>query len=91
MTNGGILPVKPEHILSFKLMGLECLISGRETVGRSPLSTQEFFDTSLRDIVDESDENFSVKFELIYTMGMQKSVELSPERWICIPTSAGLG
>jgi Protein of unknown function (DUF3638)/Protein of unknown function (DUF3645) len=84
MTNGGILLVQPENILSFKLMGLECLISGNEITGRSLLSTQEFFDTSSRDIVDESDENFSVKFELIYTMGMQRPVELSPERWVCI-------
>lgn len=37
-----------------------------------------------RDIVDESDENFSVKFELIYTMGSRQPVEISPERWILI-------
>ena len=84
MTNGGILLVHPEHILSFKLVSLECLISGKEAVGSSLLSTQEFFDASSRDIVDESDENFSVKFELIYTMGMQRPIELSPERWTCI-------
>jgi hypothetical protein len=84
MTSGGILLVQPEHILSFKLMGLECLSTGKEAIGRSLLNTQEFFDTSSRDLVDESDENFSVKFELIYTMGMQRPIELSPERWICI-------
>jgi hypothetical protein len=84
MSTGGILLVQPEHILSFKLMGLECLITGKDAVGRSLLNTQKYFDTSTRDIVDESDENFSVKFELIYTMGMQRPVELSPERWICI-------
>lgn len=84
MRNGGILLVQPEHILSFKLMGLECLITGKKAVGRSLLGTQEFFDTSSRDLVDESDENFSVKFELIYTMGTQRPIELSPERWICI-------
>ncbi|KAF8860560.1 hypothetical protein BDZ45DRAFT_800719 [Acephala macrosclerotiorum] len=84
MKNGGILLVQPEHILSFKLMGLEYLITGKEAVGRSLLSTQEFFDTLSRDLVDESDENFSVKFELIYTMGIQRPIELSPERWICI-------
>ncbi|KKZ67076.1 hypothetical protein EMCG_07247 [[Emmonsia] crescens] len=84
MSNGGVLLVQPEHILSFKLMGLECLISGKESLGCSLLRTQGFFDTSSRDIVDESDENFNVKFELIYTMGMQRPVELSPERWICI-------
>ncbi|KIW91627.1 uncharacterized protein Z519_07595 [Cladophialophora bantiana CBS 173.52] len=84
MTNGGILLVQPEHILSFKLMGLECLLTGKDSIGRSLLDTQKYFDTSTRDIVDESDENFSVKFELIYTMGMQQPVELSPERCICV-------
>ncbi|PGH08675.1 hypothetical protein AJ79_05957 [Helicocarpus griseus UAMH5409] len=84
MQNGGILLVQPEHLLSFKLMGLECIISGKGSVGRSLLKTQQFFDKSSRDIVDESDENFSVKFELVYTMGMQRPVEFSPERWICI-------
>ncbi|KLJ08813.1 hypothetical protein EMPG_15752 [Blastomyces silverae] len=84
MSKGGILLVQPEHILSFELMGLECLISGKASVGRSLIKTQRFFDASSRDIVDESDENFSVKFELIYTMGMQRPVEHSPDRWIHI-------
>ncbi|KAK6584182.1 hypothetical protein PZA11_003912 [Diplocarpon coronariae] len=84
MENGGVLLVQPEHILSFQLMGLECMITGKDQVGKSLLNTQEFFDTSSRDIVDESDENFSVKFELIYTMGTQRPIELSPERWVCI-------
>ena len=80
----GILLVQPEHILSSKLMSLECLILGKEQVGRSLLETQQFFDSSSRDIVDESDENFSAKFELVYTMGTQRPIEHSPERWICI-------
>jgi hypothetical protein len=37
-----------------------------------------------RDIVDENDENFSVKFELVYTMGSQQPVEMSPDRWVVI-------
>lgn len=81
METGGVLLLQPEHILSFKLMGIESLITGRESIGRSLLNTQHFFDTNSRDIVDESDENFSVKFELIYTLGMQRPIELSPERW----------
>ncbi|KAK3363717.1 hypothetical protein B0T25DRAFT_597097 [Lasiosphaeria hispida] len=40
--------------------------------GRSSLLT----DCS-KDIVDESDENFSVRFELTYTMGAQKPVDLA--------------
>lgn len=84
MKIGDVLLVQPEHLLSFKLMGLECLITGKDTVGRSLLHTQEFFDASSRDIVDESDDNFSVKFELVYTMGEQRPVELSPQRWTFI-------
>lgn len=69
MARRGIMLVQPEHLLSFKLMGIECLLNGQHDVGRSLLRTQHFFDNNARDIVDESDENFSVKFELVYTMG----------------------
>lgn len=81
MEQRGVLLVQPEHVLSFQLMCIESLIAGNEALGRSLLRTQQFFDTHSRDIVDESDENFSVKFELVYTMGAQKPTELSPERW----------
>ncbi|KAM0714645.1 hypothetical protein Q7P37_009943 [Cladosporium fusiforme] len=81
MANRGILLVQPEHILSFKLMGPECYISGNEEIGRQLVETQDFLDEHSRDIVDESDENFSVRFELIYTMGMQNPIEMSPDRW----------
>ncbi|CAG8972326.1 hypothetical protein HYALB_00001729 [Hymenoscyphus albidus] len=90
MANRGILLLQPEHILSFKLMGIECLETGHESVGQSLLTSQHFFDTRSRDIIDESDENFSVKFELIYTMGTQRPIELSPERWEIIQSVLGL-
>jgi len=83
-SSGGILLVQPEHVLSLKLMGLDSLTSGKTSIARMLLKTQAFFHKSSRDIVDESDENFSVKFELIYTMGLQRPIELSPDRWLCI-------
>ncbi|KXT10875.1 hypothetical protein AC579_8995 [Pseudocercospora musae] len=83
-SNGGVLLVQPEHILSLQLMAPECYITGKESVGQSLMETQDFFDEYARDIVDESDENFSVRFELIYTMGMQRSIELSPDRWLLL-------
>lgn len=43
-----------------------------------------------RDIVDESDGNFSVKFEQIYTMGAQTLVEFSPQRWTLIQQVLGV-
>lgn len=59
ITNGDVLLVQPEHVLSFKLTGLECLITGKDTVGRSLSHSQEFFDASSRDFMDESDDDFS--------------------------------
>ncbi|OJK01293.1 hypothetical protein ASPACDRAFT_51200 [Aspergillus aculeatus ATCC 16872] len=90
MAEGGVLLVQPEHLLSLKLMCLECFITGREAVGVCLLRILDFFQTSSRDLVDESDENFSVKFELIYTMGTQRPLELSPQRWNLIQEMLGL-
>ena len=79
---GGILLVQPEHILSFKLMAIERAILGDEIGGNHMMRCQDFMYAWARDIVDESDENFSVKFELVYTMGVQRPIEASPQRWI---------
>lgn len=81
---GGVLLIQPEHILSFKLMALERMISGKEQIGRSMLESLEFLNEKTRDIVDESDENFSIKFELIYTLGLQQPIDNSPYRWVYI-------
>jgi len=81
MAEGGILLVQPEHILSFRLMVPEARISGKEAVAQSAMATQDFLDRHSRDLVDESDENYSPRFELIYTMGAQRLVEASPDRW----------
>lgn len=85
--SGGILLVQPEHILSFRLMAPECYIAGKDHVGKTLMATQDYFDEYSRDIVDESDENFSVRFELIYTMGTQQFIELSPDRWFLMTDS----
>ena len=90
MRRGGILLVQPEHILSFGLMAPECYITDKEAVGEPLMAMQDFFDQNSRDIVDESDENFSVRFELIYTMGSQQIIELSPDRWFFMQQVLGI-
>lgn len=90
MARRGVLLIQPEHILSFKLMGIECLLTDRASVGQSLLNTEQWFSDVSRDIVDESDENFSVKFELIYTMGLQRPVEFAPDRWLLLQEMLGL-
>ncbi|RYP54802.1 hypothetical protein DL769_010286 [Monosporascus sp. CRB-8-3] len=87
MKNGGVLLVQPEQLLSFKLMGIDGVaLTKAESypLGIELLKTQKFLDQHCRDIIDESDENFSVKFELIYTIGLQVPVEMGPERWATI-------
>lgn len=81
MKMGGILLLQPEHILSFKLTGPESVLAGNKDAGASFLRTQELFDKFSRDIVDESDENFNVKFELVYTLGIRRQVDFAPARW----------
>jgi len=88
---GGVLLVQPEHLLSFKLMGIEKSWATRDerrvdggALGESITRLYQEFESVSRDVVDESDENFSVKYELIYTMGAQEAVEMSPGRWILI-------
>jgi hypothetical protein len=82
--NRGVLLIQPEHILSFKLMGIESVLIDEPGLARSMLATQEYFDSVTCDVIDEVDENLSVKFELIYTMGSQQAVDFAPERWLVI-------
>ncbi|CAI6256851.1 unnamed protein product [Periconia digitata] len=79
--NGGILLILQEHILSFKLMGIETLISGQLETGTSLIEIQQHFDDCSRDIIDESDEVFNTKHGLIYTIGPQHIIEMGSRRW----------
>lgn len=84
---GGVLLVQPEQLLSFQLMGLEYRHSSEPHIastGKTILDIHDECGRVARDIVDESDENFSVKFELVYTMGLQQPVDYSPDRWTII-------
>ncbi|KAG5659563.1 hypothetical protein KAF25_002122 [Fusarium avenaceum] len=90
MNEGGVLMVQPEHLLSLQLMELECQLSSRQEAAERLRVVRGLFDNASRDIVDESDENFSVKFELIYTLGQQCSIEDSPSRWVVTQEVLGL-
>lgn len=85
MHEGGVLLVQPEHILSFKLMGVDRLISSTTpeeiAVSRSLQSMQDWLTDHSRDILDESDEILHVRYQLVYTVGEQQSLENHPDRW----------
>ena len=80
----GILLTQPDHILSFKLMGIERLTSGDFLVASQLIKIQQWLDEKARDVLDESDEILDVKFQLIYTMGSQRMMDGQPGRWLLI-------
>jgi hypothetical protein len=53
-------------------------------IGKVMIQTQQWLYRNARDILDESDEILSVKFELIYTLGIQQNIQFSPDRWLII-------
>ncbi|KAG9080244.1 hypothetical protein FRC06_006897, partial [Ceratobasidium sp. 370] len=85
MRDGAILLAQPEHILSFKLMGIDQLMaecaSEEAAVANDLRNTHKWLLGHSRDILDESDEILHVRYQLIYTVGRQQSLEGHPDRW----------
>ncbi|QRV77956.1 kinase-like protein [Ceratobasidium sp. AG-Ba] len=79
MREGGILLVQPEHILSFQLMGVDQLLSAstqKELATSSKLREMDaWLFKNARDVLDESDEILHVRYQLVYTVGEQQSLE----------------
>ncbi|KAF8901480.1 hypothetical protein CPB84DRAFT_1815184 [Gymnopilus junonius] len=79
----GVLVAQPEHILSFKLMVVDRLLTS------SPLDQsvqdlqkiQEWLNATSRDVLDESDDLLHVRYQLIYTMNEQRPFDGGPHRW----------
>ena len=81
MSSKGVLLAQPEHILSFKLMGVEKLASGHYKLASQLLASQKWLEENSRDILDESDEILDVRFQLVYTLGTQRMMDGQPDRW----------
>ncbi|KAK7681330.1 hypothetical protein QCA50_015421 [Cerrena zonata] len=85
MDCGGILVVQPEHILSLKLMAVDRIISEptSDSGGLSNIlqETQAWLTQNSRDILDESDEILHVRYQLIYTIGHQETLQNYSDRW----------
>ncbi|KAK6360193.1 hypothetical protein TWF730_006344 [Orbilia blumenaviensis] len=84
MSDGGILLVQNEHLLSFKLLGLEriCMEADNPDIGTGLYETQRWLDKNARDLLDESDEILRVNHTLIYTVGTQQPMSNQPYRWL---------
>ncbi|KAK6605240.1 hypothetical protein H4I95_05046 [Botrytis cinerea] len=77
----GVILTTPEHILSYKLSGLQRLADSRLDEAREMIRFQSWLTSTCRDILDESDFTLAVKTQLIYPSGPQISVDGHPNRW----------
>ncbi|KAK7464063.1 hypothetical protein VKT23_006223 [Stygiomarasmius scandens] len=86
MTRGGILLTQPEHLLSFRLMGIDRVLDSRFAPEESQqlLNSYSWLSRHSRDILDESDEILHVRYQLIYTTGKQSLLEDHPNRWTTV-------
>ncbi|EWC47772.1 hypothetical protein DRE_02972 [Drechslerella stenobrocha 248] len=84
MNTGGIMLTLPEHILSFKLMGIEKMLRKEPEVSEPLIACQKWLTANARDILDESDEILHTRYQLIYTMGNQQALEGNKDRWAVV-------
>ncbi|MCJ1402282.1 hypothetical protein MMC11_005502 [Xylographa trunciseda] len=77
----GVILTTPEHILSYKLSGLQRLADSRLNEAQEMITFQSWLSSTCRDVLDESDFTLAVKTQLIYPSGPQISVDGHPHRW----------
>ncbi|KAB8269441.1 hypothetical protein BDV30DRAFT_251350 [Aspergillus minisclerotigenes] len=77
----GIVLTTPEHLLSFKLCGIQCLSDSRLESARHMISISGWLTRVCRDVVDESDFSLAVKTQLVYPSGTQLPLDGQPYRW----------
>ncbi|KAJ6608365.1 hypothetical protein B0H10DRAFT_1815880, partial [Mycena sp. CBHHK59/15] len=88
MCERGVWIAQPQHILSFKLMGLDLMLDGDPgavgAVSNVLLRSQRWLDQNVRDVLDESDEILNIGYQLVYTSGKQAALEDHPDGWTTI-------
>lgn len=77
----GIMLALPEHLLSFRLSGLQQLCDGNIDEAALMIETQARFDRYARDVLDECDVLLAIRTQLIYPSGSQRTVDGHPLRW----------
>ncbi|KAH8590942.1 hypothetical protein B0O99DRAFT_690999 [Bisporella sp. PMI_857] len=77
----GVMLTTPEHLLSYKLSGLQRLADSKLIEAHEMVTFQSWLTSTCRDVLDESDFTLAVKTQLIYPSGPQISVDGNPHRW----------
>jgi len=83
-TRRGIILTTPEHLLSFKLGGVQRLADGLIDEARAMMKYQARLSEMCRDVLDESDFILATRTQLIYPSGPLLPLDGHPYRWITI-------
>ncbi|KAH7217697.1 hypothetical protein DER44DRAFT_754746 [Fusarium oxysporum] len=81
LASGGVMLCLPEHLLSFKLSGLQKLADKEAKKAQKMMNIQAWLESSSRDVLDESDLTLSPKTQLIYPSGTPTMIDGHPQRW----------
>ncbi|PNP83727.1 hypothetical protein FNYG_02944 [Fusarium nygamai] len=81
LISGGVMLCLPEHLLSFKLSGLQKLADKEAKKAQKMMNIQAWLESSSRDVLDESDLTLSPKTQLIYPSGIPTMIDGHPQRW----------
>jgi Protein of unknown function (DUF3638) len=89
VSEGGVLVVQPEHILSHKLLHVDILLASHRTSEENVMSNelgalQDWLSQVSRDVLDESDEILHPRYQLVYSVGKQMPVQDHSNRWVTI-------
>jgi hypothetical protein len=66
----GVLLTTSDHMLSFKLSGLQRLVDSKTCEAESMIRFQDTLTRFCRDVIDESDFTLAVKTQLIYPVSL---------------------
>jgi hypothetical protein len=90
VSEGGVLVVQPEHILSLQLTHVNNLLSPQGNNSKERLvanelrNLQSWVANMSRDVLDENDEILHPRYQLVYSSGEQLPVDDHPNRWTTI-------
>lgn len=80
----GVILTLPEYRLSFQLKIYETPDKDEMECAKFLLRTHKWLNQNVRNILDESDAILHPKYQLIYTLGEQLSLDGGAQRWIVI-------
>jgi hypothetical protein len=76
----GVLVVLPEQLVSFRLVGLDWA-KEKSAIAHSLIEVEVHLQERCRTVIDESDEVFDPKFQLVYTRGHRQNLDGETDRW----------